>query len=188
METSSFTHGRLVRVRLAPKTQCTELHCAAHHCCACAPCCLRRPSISSTESICLRWQPHRGRRSQRSLRPQSERAGCGQVAAAQLRFVPGSKFDQRLQTRAVTVCGCRTLCECVYVLVGAAVCRACGLSPSPALEAPSSKSSRVPLCELRYVAGTQPCSSAVLTNHQPMQRKQNRTTSTAAFKLQAFAK
>lgn len=76
----------------------------------------------------------------------------------------------------------RRLCVAAQRCVSACVCaeraceRACSLSPSPALEAPSSKSSRVPPCEFRYVAGTQPCSSAVLTNHQPVQRKHDRTT------------
>lgn len=48
-----------------------------------------------------------------------------------------------------------------------------GSLPSPAFAAPSSKSSRVPLWELRYVAGTQPCSSAVLTNHQPVKMQRS---------------
>lgn len=32
-----------------------------------------------------------------------------------------------------------------------------------------SESSRVPFWASRYVAGTQPCSSEVLTNHQPVE-------------------
>lgn len=43
--------------------------------------------------------------------------------------------------------------------------------PSPVLEVPKSKSSLVTFWESRYVAGTQPCSSAVLTNHQPAERE-----------------
>lgn len=43
--------------------------------------------------------------------------------------------------------------------------------PSPVLEVPKSKSSLVTFWESRYVAGTQPCSSAVLTNHQPVERE-----------------
>lgn len=43
--------------------------------------------------------------------------------------------------------------------------------PSPVLEVPKSKSSLVTFWESRYVAGTQPCSSAVLTNHQPLERE-----------------
>lgn len=43
----------------------------------------------------------------------------------------------------------------------------CLCLPSPVLEVPKSKSSLVTFWESRYVAGTQPCSSAVLTNHQP---------------------
>lgn len=39
--------------------------------------------------------------------------------------------------------------------------------PSPVLEVARSESSLVPFWESRYVAGTQPCCSDVLTNHQP---------------------
>lgn len=41
--------------------------------------------------------------------------------------------------------------------------------PSPVLEVPKSKSSLVTFWESRYVAGTHPCSSAVLTNHHPVE-------------------
>lgn len=42
--------------------------------------------------------------------------------------------------------------------------------PSPSLDVLMSESSLVPFWDSRYVAGTQPCSSAVLTNHQPTKR------------------
>lgn len=42
--------------------------------------------------------------------------------------------------------------------------------PSPVLDVLMSESSLVPFWDSRYVAGTQPCSSAVLTNHQPTKR------------------
>lgn len=42
--------------------------------------------------------------------------------------------------------------------------------PSPNLDVLMSESSLVPFWDSRYVAGTHPCSSAVLTNHQPTRR------------------
>lgn len=43
--------------------------------------------------------------------------------------------------------------------------------PSPPLDMLISESSLIPLWDSRYVAGTQPCSSEVLTNHQPIKKK-----------------
>lgn len=42
--------------------------------------------------------------------------------------------------------------------------------PSPVLDVLMSESSLVPFWDSKYVAGTQPCSSAVLTNHHPAKR------------------
>src|SRR4029434_5328293 len=60
------------------------------------------------------------------------------------------------------------VCVCVYVCVCVCVCVCVFSLPSPLLVVLSSRSSLVPFCESRYVAGTHPCSSAVLTNHQPV--------------------
>lgn len=55
----------------------------------------------------------------------------------------------------------------------------CRPLPSPVLEVLMSESSRVPFWASRYVAGTQPCSSEVLTNHQPVEgTRENRAMRT----------
>lgn len=78
---------------------------------------LESPSqkVSAYDGSCTQRRVHR---------PLSSRAGCGWAATTRLRFVPGSKFDQPLRTRAQSVCVaaehcvrvCACCCVCMFLL------------------------------------------------------------------------
>lgn len=122
--------------------------------------------------MCLWWQPHRGRRSRQPEAGHQHKPAV--VESPQVWSVLSRIKDWRTVDKGgICVRVRNSVCEVMFWVCVFCLGRAggvCGDLPSPALEAPTSKSSRVPLCVLRYVAGTQPCSSAVLTNHQPVEK------------------